>query len=117
MRRSPPELADRIDEVDLGPVDEVLRDDRAVVTIGSNDTSLLIIRTRRGVFAMRNECPHMGLPLADATVRRGDLTCAHHGYRYDLTSGRCRSREGWRTLPLHTYRAWIESGHVFVTPG
>lgn len=38
--------------------------------------------------------------------------CARHGLRYDLKSGACLSRGC--SGPLRTYRAWIESGHVFL---
>jgi 3-phenylpropionate/trans-cinnamate dioxygenase ferredoxin subunit len=101
--------------LDLGPVDDVLHEGRIVVRVGASGESVLVVRTRRGVFAMQNECPHMGLPLDDAAVHGSRLTCAHHGYRYDLTSGRCRAPGVPRALTLRTYRAWIERGHLMLS--
>jgi nitrite reductase/ring-hydroxylating ferredoxin subunit len=100
--------------VDLGPADELLATDRAVVTVGPDSASVLVFRTRHGVFATASRCPHMGLPLLDARARGRNLTCRHHRRRYDLMSGACRSRGLERERGLMTYRAWIENGRLLL---
>jgi nitrite reductase/ring-hydroxylating ferredoxin subunit len=108
---------ERADVLDLGPVDDALSSGRAVIAIEPDQPSVLVVRTRKGVIAVQNTCPHLGLALDDATVRGHKLTCAHHGRRYDIRSGTCLSAETSpraRMRVLVTYRAWIQDGHVFI---
>ncbi|NKQ51545.1 Rieske (2Fe-2S) protein [Amycolatopsis sp. K13G38] len=97
---------------DLGRADEVLAGGRARVTLGPDETPVLIVRTWRGVFAMRNSCPHRARPLDEATVRGRLVRCPFHGREYDLRGGRCRSAP--REPGLRVYRAWIRGGRLFV---
>jgi nitrite reductase/ring-hydroxylating ferredoxin subunit len=104
--------------VDLGPADEILSTGRAVVTVGPDSASVLVIRTRHGVFATASRCPHMAMPLQDARVRGRHLTCRHHRRRYDLVSGACRNHGLEHEPGLATYRTWIENNRLFLScPG
>lgn len=69
MSQASSDMGERTPVFDLGPAQEVLVNGRAVVTVGAEDTSVLIVATRRGVFAMQNRCPHLGLPLNRAAMR------------------------------------------------
>jgi nitrite reductase/ring-hydroxylating ferredoxin subunit len=101
--------------LDLGPVDEVLPRGRARVEVGRDGTPVLIVRNRRGVFAMRNRCPHRGVRLDDAKVRGKSIKCAFHGREYDLRSGDCRSKPpGRRDGRLTTYRCWVDRGRLLL---
>jgi nitrite reductase/ring-hydroxylating ferredoxin subunit len=113
MRNTADELVAPGQVVDLGSAREVLAGGRAVVTAGVA-TSVLIIQTRRGVFAMQNQCPHRGMPLATASTRRGRIKCAFHGREYDMTSGACRAHTQPTGRPLRTYHVWIEHDHLFL---
>jgi nitrite reductase/ring-hydroxylating ferredoxin subunit len=117
--RRPPDPVESAAVLDLGPVAQVLAGGRAQVTVGPDETPVLVIKTARGVFAMRNRCPHRGLPLDGATTRGRYVRCGFHGREYDMASGTCRpgTREpGARRLV--TYRCWIDAGHVFLAlPG
>jgi nitrite reductase/ring-hydroxylating ferredoxin subunit len=114
MRLAPPELGERTTVFDLGLAREVLVDRRAIVTVGPDDTSVLIVETRRGAFAIQNRCPHMGFPLDRAAVHGQHLKCAFHGREYDMTSGVCHGGPKPGTRPLTTYRAWIDQDHLFL---
>ena len=37
----------------------------------------------------QNACAHMGLTLDDGEVEDGIITCPHHEFQYDLSSGEC----------------------------
>lgn len=39
------------------------------------------------VYAVDNQCPHMGFPLDCGSVQDGVLTCHWHHARFDLSSG------------------------------
>jgi nitrite reductase/ring-hydroxylating ferredoxin subunit/Fe-S cluster biogenesis protein NfuA len=51
--------------------------------------SVLLARIGTAVTCFDNACAHLGMPLDDGHVERGILTCPHHGFAYDLTSGAC----------------------------
>lgn len=50
-----------------------------------------VLLSRRGtiVTCFQNACAHLGLALDDGDVEGGIITCPHHGFRYDLSSGEC----------------------------
>lgn len=50
-------------------------------------TSLLLSRVGDEVRAYPNACPHLGMPLDDAEIADGVLTCRYHGFRYQLDTG------------------------------
>jgi len=100
--------------VDLGPADELLAGDRAVVELDGQPVLLLRVRDR--IFAVRNRCPHLGRRLDDGVVRRNRLRCRAHGREYTLDTGRCLGRRDRATL-LRTYSAWVSDGHVFIKGG
>ncbi len=41
-----------------------------------------------GVFALRDICPHRGIPLSDGSFDGAAIECCYHGWRFD-TTGRC----------------------------
>lgn len=53
------------------------------------DTPLLLGRTADGrVFALRDICPHRGIPLRYGTFDGREVMCGYHGWRFDA-AGRC----------------------------
>lgn len=72
---------------------------------------LLMARIDGQVTAFDNACAHLGLPLDGATITAGIITCTHHGFRYDLTSGECL------TVPevaLFPHQVRVHGGNVDV---
>ncbi len=52
---------------------------------------LLLGRTGEGrVFAMRDLCPHRGIPLSAGWFDGETVACKYHGWRFDPMSGQCR---------------------------
>ncbi len=52
-------------------------------------TPLVLFRGRDGrPGALEDRCPHRNAPLTAGRVRRGELECAYHGWRFDV-DGRC----------------------------
>jgi len=50
---------------------------------------LVLIRDRGQVYALHNRCPHRGVPLSLGRQEfPGTLSCAYHGWTYDLPTGR-----------------------------
>jgi nitrite reductase [NAD(P)H] small subunit len=101
--------------LDVASADELMRYGRLVVTPRALGVPVLLVRTRRGVFAVENQCPHRGTPLIDAAVRGTTLTCSMHGWRYDLRSGRCvGGGPGATTAPARTWPAQVMGGRVWL---
>jgi len=67
---------------------KLLRPGKAVARIYLGEP-LLLGRGRDGrVFALRDICPHRGIPLHDGRFDGTEVECAFHGWRFDST-GRC----------------------------
>ena len=41
------------------------------------------------VFAMRDSCPHRGIPLSEGWFDGNRVTCRYHGWEFEPCSGRC----------------------------
>jgi len=58
--------------------------------VEAGDISLVICNAAGALHAFYNRCPHGGLPLDTSTLESAKLTCACHGYQFDLRQqGRC----------------------------
>ena len=53
---------------------------------------LLLGRTAEGgAFAMRDSCPHRGIPLSYGRFDGREVECSYHGWRFEPRSGQCRA--------------------------
>src|ERR1700744_5833664 len=63
---------------------------RALVTAMLLEIPLVFGRTDDGrAFAMRDSCPHRGIPLSYGRFDGKNLECSYHGWRFDGCSGQC----------------------------
>ena len=63
---------------------------RHLVTAMLLEVPLVLGRTDEGAaFAMRNSCPHRGIPLSYGRFDGKNLECSYHGWRFDGSSGQC----------------------------
>ena len=69
------------------PVSELDAEGRAVVE--ANGREIAVFAVRGEVHAFENACPHEGNPLVEGDVLGETLTCAYHGWRFDLATGSC----------------------------
>jgi phenylpropionate dioxygenase-like ring-hydroxylating dioxygenase large terminal subunit len=52
---------------------------------------MAIGRTPNGdVFALRDNCPHRGIPLSCGRLGADGVTCKYHGWRFEPVTGQCR---------------------------
>ena len=108
--------------VEIGDAEQLLASGRAVVTVTPDvcpevgePLEVLIVRTRRVLFAVESRCPHARLPLAGGNVRGRSLRCAGHGRRFDLRTGTERSGRAPRRGCLRTFAVRITDGRLFLT--
>ena len=52
---------------------------------------MVVGRDEQGrAFAMRDSCPHRGMPLSYGAVYGQQIECPYHGWKFDVHSGTCR---------------------------
>jgi len=52
------------------------------------NTNVLMVRTREGLFAYQGECPHKGVALCEGRLNGDLLTCSAHGWEFNVANGR-----------------------------
>src|SRR5271170_6770785 len=63
---------------------------RNLATATLLEVPLVVGRTSHGkAFAMRDACPHRGIPLSYGHFDGKNLQCSYHGWEFDACSGRC----------------------------
>ena len=61
-----------------------------LVTAMLLEVPLVLGRTSDGrAFAMRDSCPHRGIPLSYGRFDGATVECSYHGWRFDGCSGQC----------------------------
>jgi len=94
---------------DAGELDELADGGMRAVVIA--DRPLLLARRGGAITCFVNACAHLGLGLENGAISRGILTCAHHGFQYDLATGACLTRP---SLVLATHPARIVGTRIEV---
>ncbi|MBX9649650.1 MAG: NifU family protein [Xanthobacteraceae bacterium] len=84
---SPFALGDKGSWVAAGLLSEI--PDGAVRSTVIDGEKVLLSRSGASVTCFQNACAHLGLPIHDGEVENGIITCPHHGFQYDLSSGEC----------------------------
>src|SRR5215470_5746748 len=63
---------------------------RRLLTATLLEVPLVLGRTDQGqAFAMRDTCPHRGIPLSYGCFDGKNVECSYHGWRFDGPSGQC----------------------------
>ena len=86
---------------------------RGVVVVAGALRRIAVFTDGEEVYAVENNCPHMGFPLDRGTVRDGILTCHWHQARFDLHSG-C-TFDLWAD-DVARYAVEVDDGEVYVSP-
>jgi nitrite reductase/ring-hydroxylating ferredoxin subunit len=50
---------------------------------------VVVVRTREGIHAFEDACPHAFWPLSAGTFRDGALECPGHGWEFQVRTGKC----------------------------
>jgi nitrite reductase/ring-hydroxylating ferredoxin subunit len=85
--------------------------EKGVVVVAGAQRRIAVFADGEAVYAVENNCPHMGFPLDRGSVRDGMLTCHWHQARFDLRSG-CTFDLWADDVPR--YDAWLDDGVVYV---
>jgi nitrite reductase/ring-hydroxylating ferredoxin subunit len=70
------------------------------VCLKHNGAAVVVIRTRNGVSAFQDRCPHAQWPLSDGEMIDGILECPGHGWQFNVTTGQCLTSPVYQLKPL-----------------
>ena len=78
--------------------------DPGAVVVYAGGRAVALFRVDGKLYALDNDCQHVGGPLAEGIVENGCVTCPWHAWRYRLVDGR---RVGPGDVAVTTYRVWV----------
>ena len=73
---------------------------------------IVLIRRTDRIVAVGGRCTHLGAPMSQAWLHRGELVCPWHGSRFDPDSG-CATT-GPASAPLTRYDVRVAAGRIEV---
>ena len=95
--------------VSVAKISEIPSFGKKVVSVSGRE--ILLVNVKGNIFAVENECPHQGAPLNAAVVKEGYISCPRHGYRFNLTDGRCADHPEFE---LKTFPVQLDGDDILV---
>ncbi len=84
-------IADSAEELTFGPT--------GIAPFEWNDQKICIVKTPKGLKACADRCPHAGASLLQGFPdSQGNIECAVHHYKFNLTHGRDTQNEGYKLM-------------------
>ena len=80
--------------------------------VSNRENAICLVRTRTGIFAVADSCPHLGDSLSRGTTNYlNEVVCPWHSYRFSLITGQeCENR----SQPLATFSILTEPTGIFI---
>lgn len=75
---------------------------------------VLLLQREGRVYALENDCPHLGCPLTRGAFEGYLLTCPCHDWTFDIRTG---AFEIAPEIKLKTYACRIEDGQIYLQLG
>jgi nitrite reductase/ring-hydroxylating ferredoxin subunit len=86
-----------------------------------NNLPILLAYTTKGIFAVRDKCPHMGSPLSNGILEDDIITCKFHGLPISLETGEVANQKKAEYLKLdeysrsiRTYKTVVKENSVYI---
>lgn len=83
---------------------------RSVVVQGRK---IAVYHVEEGFFALADQCPHRQNPLATGTLSGCEVSCAAHGWTFDITNGTSTNVLGAGVL---RFEVSVRDGQVWINP-
>ena len=82
------------------------------IKVSAAEFKISLVRTPQGIFAIADECTHLGESLSKGTVNHlGEIVCPWHSYRFNLKSGEECQR---RSPKAKTFKIQAEEKGVYL---
>ncbi|GAA5512672.1 benzene 1,2-dioxygenase system ferredoxin subunit [Deinococcus carri] len=101
-----------VERVRVGAEAELPEGSQTEVTV--DGVSVVVVRSEGQFYALRNNCTHKDFPLLGGEVSMGRITCAKHGAKFELATGKAKTLPAVK--PVKIYRTLVEGGEVYVLP-
>jgi len=79
------ETEDELQWEPAGKAEDWSEDSARVIAVGAR--RIAVYRHQGRWFALKDVCPHAGLPISDGPIRDGVVTCPYHGWEFKLEDG------------------------------
>lgn len=99
-------------QVRVGAEAELPEGSQTEVTV--DGVGVVVVRFEGQFYALRNNCTHKDYPLLGGEVQLGRITCAKHGAKFELATGKAKTLPAVK--PVKVYRTLVEGGEVYVLP-
>jgi nitrite reductase/ring-hydroxylating ferredoxin subunit len=79
---------------------------------------IAVVNSGGSLYAFEDACKHMKATLSTGRLEGKTLTCAWHGWKYDVTTGACHDKD-WgslRTFPVRIERDEIQVSDEEIAP-
>lgn len=63
-----------------------------VLKANAGKKAVIVAKVGNNYCAIANKCPHLGLPLSSGKLENGVVTCAFHGAKFEICTGK---NVGW----------------------
>ena len=93
---------DKVDFLEIAPVDELPNGERMFVDIG--DTPIVIFNIAGQLFAIGDVCTHDDGPLGDGDIEGFNVVCPRHGAEFDVRTGKVTSMPAVVDIPAYPVR-------------
>jgi nitrite reductase (NADH) small subunit len=90
-----------------------LSDDTGLA-VKAGDTTIALFRVEGRCYAIANECPHRGGPLAEGDLEGHIVHCPWHGWTWDVRTGLNPRQPAGKVA---CFPVTVENGSVFVDMG
>ncbi|MEM2098127.1 MAG: Rieske (2Fe-2S) protein [Candidatus Bathyarchaeia archaeon] len=92
-------------------LDEAELKDGGTKLVSVAGKQILLVKQSGKVYGVQNRCPHMGCSLANGALNGFILTCACHGWSFDVRSGEYQRA---KSIKLATYECMVSDGKIYV---
>ena len=109
IENAPEPSPESVDYVTVGRVDEVAEGEGKAFDL--NGRSIAVFKVSGEIYAIENQCPHMGAPLATGFLDDCVVACAWHGWRFDVRDGTwCDNRR----VKIDAFATRVKDGEIQV---
>ena len=78
-------------------------------------TKIVVANVDGDLYAMKDRCSHADFPLSDGELNGSELTCIHHGAKFDACTGKATGFPAIR--PVQTYEVEARADGIYVQIG
>lgn len=78
-------------------------------------TKVVVANVDGDLYALRDRCSHADFPLHDGELDGSELTCIHHGAKFDACTGQARGFPAIR--PVETFEVEAREDGIYVQVG